>query len=129
MAEFLILDIPHVWDDVDIGILAGIHGPEIEQKYNARIQKGDIIEVRPDGYWTGPNALPFKTEKLCVVSVPFVSYEKAIQYMDGEYTYDIMTKKRRYSVDHTQLNFDENKIAIIPNVGQLNILLRDKSIG
>jgi len=129
MAEFLVLDINHVWDSVDIGVLVGIHGPEIEQKYNARIQRGDVIEVRPDGYWTGPNALPFKKEKLCVVSVPFVSYEQAMQYMDGEYTEDIMTKKRRYNVDTIQLTFDKNKIAVIKNIGQLNILLRDKSIG
>ena len=129
MAEFLILDIPHVWDDVDIGVLVGIHGPEIEQKYNARIQRGDIIEVRPDGYWTGPDALPFNTEKLCVVSVPFASYEQAIQYMDGYYDNNIMLKKRRYNVESAQLTFDENKIAVIKNVGQLNNLLKDKSIG
>jgi hypothetical protein len=43
MAEFLILDIPHVWDDVDIGILAGIYGPEISPALNVAVT--DTLQV------------------------------------------------------------------------------------
>jgi len=128
MAEFLLLDITHVYDGVDLATLVALHGPEIEEKYNFRVQRGDILEVRPDGYWT-VEFINDINPKNCVVSVPFVSFEQGVQYMNGDFENMVQTKKRRYGIDPTQLTFDSNKIATIKNMGQLNNLLKDKRNG
>jgi hypothetical protein len=54
MAELLIYNKDHEWEKLkkeDIDKLCLVHVCFLDQ-YNARIKKGDIVEVRPDGYWT-----------------------------------------------------------------------------
>lgn len=76
MAEFLVFDKDN-WMDR----LTSERWTEMSQrthwseKYAARYQKGDIVEVRPDGFWTGPKARGFNQAAFKVVSIPGLAPE------------------------------------------------------
>ena len=73
MAEFLIYDKDHWMDKLnaaDIEQMRARFPKTWDYKYLARYHRGDIIEVRPDGFWTGPNARGFDQEAFKVVSIP-----------------------------------------------------------
>lgn len=82
MAEFLIYNKRHWMDDLTPTQIEGFRlkynnqNKEWLDKYNARYQHGDIIEVRPDGFWTGPTARGFNKEAFQVVSVPGLAMDK-----------------------------------------------------
>lgn len=128
MAELLLLDIDHKWDSIPLNELVAVHGVDVEQIYNMRIQKDDIIEVQPSGFWSlRPDVINPKNK---VVSIPFISFEQSMIYMSPEYDIDLnIIKKRRWNIDTINLIFNENRIAVIKNMGQLNSILRDKKNG
>jgi len=76
VAEFLVFDKNH-WMDMlnaaDIEQMRARYPKTWDEKYLARYRRGDIIEVRPDGYWTGPKALKFNREAFKIVCVPGVA--------------------------------------------------------
>jgi len=58
MAELLVYNKDHWMDALlpeEVASRASAH-KTFQRKYDARWQRGDVVEVRPDGYWTGPNA-------------------------------------------------------------------------
>lgn len=65
MAEYLIYNTQHWMDKQAITI--DVNNTVLLNKYNARNIKGDIIEVRPDGYWTGTKAKGFNKDVFCVI--------------------------------------------------------------
>jgi len=93
MAEFLIYNTDSWMDALTEREVAErtADKPTFEKKYLARYQRGDIIEVRPDGYWTGPKAKGFDKSVFRVIAVPGVKADRA--YMEG--TED---KNRRFSI-------------------------------
>lgn len=50
------------------------------EKYDARSQMGDVVEVRPDGYWTGTKAKNYNKSAFLLVTVPGLSFKDAQQY-------------------------------------------------
>jgi len=56
MAELLIFNRKHWMDDWDEKQLAEYvqKYPKFMFKYNVRQQKGDVVDVKDDGHWTGP---------------------------------------------------------------------------
>ena len=71
MAEFLIYNKTHWMDKLsqaewDMFIQ---QNPNWQEKYSSRYQRGDFVEARPDGFFTGPRARGFnkKVFRLLVV--------------------------------------------------------------
>lgn len=114
--EFLIFDKPHWMDNLTAEKISELSvNPDWLYKYNARYQKGDIVEVRLDGFWTGPTARGFNKEAFRVISVPGVKVD--IKYMESS-----PTKKRRYNI----LTGEGQKITTVSNIKKLSIT--DKGI-
>ena len=44
--------------------------PGMRDKYNARYQRGDIVEVKEDGFFTGVNARGFNRNEMTLVKYP-----------------------------------------------------------
>jgi hypothetical protein len=102
-------------------------------KYNARSQRGDIIEVREDGWYTGANARAIPPGN-SVVAVPFLTFEQANQYKGsiyemigkdaaGEDMFKI-TKKHRFRLHNLP---NPGRVKSIPNAIALS--LEDKQSG
>jgi hypothetical protein len=66
-------------------------------KYNARYQRGDVVEVRPDGYWTGPTAPGYDKGVFLLVTVPGLSFKDAKHYGDALEEDGKIHKRRKYS--------------------------------
>jgi len=107
MAEFLIYNKTH-WMDALTNKQKDelrVRDKYFDTKYNARYQKGDIIEVRPDGYWTGQNARGFDTSAFKVVSVPGLEVDTTkMQSVLGNVTINsktstnVLIKRRRFAI-------------------------------
>jgi len=99
--------------------------PDFQYQYDMRYQKGDIVEVRLDGYWTGEKAKGYNRKAFALVVCSL--QEDSFYLGESEYnTEKKAIKKRRYSLDIEGLALDENKkVEIIP-VQMIN-LLTDKS--
>ena len=54
--------------------------PKFTDKYNSHTQRGDVIEVRPDGYWTGPKAPGYDKSVFLLVTVSGLSFKDAKKY-------------------------------------------------
>jgi len=78
-------------------------------KYNARYQPGDIVEVRPDGYWGEPeekNKHGWNHKVFALVKVPGLKVDT--EYMAAlEDTIDlehpVLLKRRKYTVTRLEL--------------------------
>lgn len=87
MAEFLIYNKEHWMDALNQEQIDEYvkKYPKFMDNYNARQQKGDVIEVRPDGYWTGPKAPGYDENVFLLVSVPRLKFEDAEKYGEPLY--------------------------------------------
>ncbi len=59
---------------------------DFQRQYDAREQRGDIIEVRPDGYWTGYGGYPakgFDHNAYRVIALPGVAVKDVKHYSDS----------------------------------------------
>lgn len=81
------------WDKAKVDSLSA----EMKAKYDRRYQKGDIIEVREDGYW---DKRGFDKEAFCVVKVP----GEAVDLDKMEALYDIQPKDAKTGEVSTVLN-------------------------
>lgn len=125
MAEFLIYDKDHWMDSLtqkQINDNEKEH-PGFKDKYNRRYQRGDIIEVQEDGFWTQKRA-GFGSHAFSLIVVPGLLLETALQFTRPlEDTTDpdnpIVTYRRKFQVNMSQFNFDENKIATV-NLTEFN---------
>jgi len=135
MAEFLIYNKTHWMDamsqaEVDAKITVN---PKWQTKYEARLQKGDIIEVREDGYWSVKRK-GFAAPTFALVCVPGVSVEDAKHYMEPQETIvnagtknevRSLLKRRRYQVDLQQISLSAENSATVSRLADARI--RDKS--
>ena len=82
MAEFLIYNKEHWMDSLTEEQIKEYIAkrPKFLEGYEARYQRGDVVEVRPDGYWTGEKAKKYRKDAFLMVSVPGISFEEAKQY-------------------------------------------------
>ncbi len=95
MAEFLIYNKEH-WMDVDNAYAVWRKKIEdnpiftvaerarnlvkFDRKHDARYQRGDIVEIRPDGYWSIEKH--FDAKMFALLKVPGLSFEDAESYME-----------------------------------------------
>jgi hypothetical protein len=106
MAEYLVFWKAHYmdsWDQAKVDSLT----PVMRAKYDRRYQKGDIVEVREDGYW---DKRGFDKEAFIVVKVPGVAVdaEKAKPLVLNELSSKPTTLKRsQWNVSQVKLPKDK----------------------
>lgn len=112
------------------------NGGTTKDKYDARHKKGDIVEVRPDGYWTGLHARGFDKEAFSVLSVPGVNHAENKHLMNpyiereenaDRHIVERIVRRRKYQVPGVGFN-ETTKIETL-NSAAFAIVLKDKSVG
>jgi hypothetical protein len=99
MAEFLIYAKRHYMDDWTLEKVAAMDPEDKKRRYDSRLQPGDILEVRPDGFWS--NELPGNGGYPCfaLVTVPGLSVSTAMQFLDPICDVDgKLLHKRKYRI-------------------------------
>ncbi len=83
MAEFLIYNKTHWMDELSVAEIAERvkENSHLQAKYDARYQRGDIVEIRPDGYWSQDRAGHGK-HAFALVVLPGLGIKDAQHYMD-----------------------------------------------
>jgi hypothetical protein len=108
MAEFLIYDTVH-WSDKLTDAQRNKLGNDNEmwsRRYKARLRKGDIIEVRPDGYYTGARGKGFNRKVFRVLSVPGLPADQDYMAAQTGLIIDLnenreLKAKRKWAIDLT----------------------------
>lgn len=110
--ELLIYNKEHWMDSLTERELANMvkDDPKFQIKYDSRYQKGDIVEVREDGYWTGKRAKGFNKDAFLVISRPGVLVDRTL--MDSDEDNDVTLKIRKHRVETSRLSFTDNKVEI-----------------
>lgn len=101
MAEFLIYNKAHwmsVLSQQEVEAYIEKH-PKFLEKYDARYQMGDVVEVRPDGYWTEAKA--YNKSAFLLVTVPGLSFKDAKHYGEP------LTKERIGQIWNEETQKDE----------------------
>ena len=137
MAEFLIYDGDHWMNYLSEEQIAGYvkKYPNFMDKYNSRYRKGDIIEVRPDGHYTGAKARNFRKDKFSIVSIPGMKVEDAKQYNKRSYAEAGTDAKgnQMYSVVRKSRYNIKNVVAkgeiVTMNLSSLNVEDKELTIG
>jgi len=133
MADLLILD-NEIWmnsmtqNDIE---LYNIIYPGFQKKYDSRDRKGDVIEERPDGFWSAAKGRNFDKAAFCVINVPDKELKHpgrmAIPLFEISLDPDIQLKiliNRKYNIDVSGLVFT-GKIAT-SNYDDLNITVKEE---
>lgn len=118
MAELLIYNTDHWMDkmpEADFQRLS--KDTDWLKKYLARNRRGDVIEVRPDGYWTGPKAKGFDWNTFRVISIPGVDFSLVAHLGSRCANY-----QRRYRLDLPA----GDRITIVTTIADLRIM--DKGV-
>jgi len=83
--------------------------PNFELKYNSRYQKGDVVEVRPDGFWATHG---FNKDTFCVVcrrGVPRGSLDYLSEHLLEDFIHPDVTqrilKRRKWNINIDYINF------------------------
>ncbi len=104
--------------------------PGFQAKYDARYQRGDIVEVRPDGFWTDGKRKGFGAPDFALIVIPGVSVVDAQGLMkpledNTDQGKPLLLKKRQYKVDMAQVILSADKKAAFATV--IDAPLVDKS--
>jgi len=89
------------------------------RNYETIYEKGDIVEIQPDGYWTSERS--FDDNAFKVISIPGVEVQDCTGPL---YNAGSMIKKRIYNVDTSFLDFTDN-IAEIEKLEELKIFEKE----
>lgn len=87
MAELLIYNTTHWMDKLDSKQFEAMQKkyPDWDARYAGRHQKGEVIEIRPDGFWSKKGIYP-RTDVFRVVLLPGVKPEDVKHLLDpGKY--------------------------------------------
>lgn len=89
MAEMLVYNTTHWMDKVTTERAQELRAndPQWDRRYAGRYQSGDVVEVRPDGYWTGPKAPGYNREVFRLVLAPGVKVDQVKHLMEGRKGY------------------------------------------
>lgn len=121
MAEFLIYDKNHWMDSLTQEQIDEYTAKDASfpDKYSRRLQLGDVIEVRPDGYW---DRRGFDKECYGVLKVPNLVDAKLDEYGSSLYSgiglAENMIKRRRYNFSNIIFDplFKEAELANLTSV-------------
>lgn len=83
-----------------------------DERVAGQYQKGDIIEVRPDGFWTGLKVRGFNKKAFRVLSVPGLSIKTA-----QKYKIITPTRKSRYNISTGA----DKELKIVNNINDVSI--------
>ena len=78
----------------------------VDGKFDGRQKKGDVIEVREDGYWTGPQAKGYNKNVFAVITM-------VDEIIDRAYDEDNGKDKFKYNIDIDSITLDANNLAAI----------------
>ncbi len=131
MAEFLIYDKAHWMDALTDQEVADreIASPGFMNKYNSRYQRGDIVESRPDGYWTGVFRKGFNKNAFALLIIPdkdlSISKEELMTPLEEvtnpntENEIRVMKKRRKYDINIDSLTINADKKIEYVSVGDV----------
>ena len=132
MAEFLLYNKDHWMDalsqaDINEHIAKNKH---FQQKYDSRYQKGDVVEVRPDGYWTDGTRKGFGSNSFALLTIPGMSLEDAKKYTEPEEIIEneirTTVKRRKYQIDLAQVSLSVDKKAQVADVASAHMIDKSK---
>ena len=132
MAEFLVYNQEHWMDKLT---QQEIDEHETKQdgfqaKYDRRYQKGDIVEIRPDG----KGMVGLEPESFALVSIPGMSVAEAEQYAKPYTTIEnpgqinekvVLLKRRKYKMDLSQIALDGNKKANLAKIDDAYMISKE----
>ena len=106
--------------------------PKFQNKYDARYQRGDVVEVREDGYW---DTRGFDHDSFCVVQVPGMALDKtkmAALVDDPEAEHPVILKRREWHFPQaripaailSQINSSKKVKITLSNFQSLDVLTR-----
>lgn len=128
MAEALIYWMDHWMDALPPNEVNAMKkaDPGFEDMYNRRLQRGDIHEVREDGYWSERG---FDRAAYAVIKVPGLplnpEWVRALEEEQPDGSMKTL-KRRRFNVG-TNLPFDENNVLVLTDTEWAQGLI-DKAI-
>jgi len=134
MAEFLVYNKEH-WMDalspMEVAVRIA-NDSRFKEAYDTRDRKGDVIEVRPDGFWTDGKRKGFGAAKgFALLVVPGLKAETAKKYQRELYDDPTLPNRERkllnnhrYNVRIAQVTLSADKKATFTNVA--NIPLTDR---
>ncbi len=129
-AEFLIYNKVHWMHKLTFGEMKVCRAKyeNWDERVAGQYIKGDVIEVRPDGFWVGPKARGFNKDAFRVLSIPGLSVKMAQNYKQTT-----LTKKSRFNIPtkeiETKSNIlevsitDKENISAIPNISTIVAVL------
>lgn len=150
MAELLVYNRDHWMDDNDAYTNAHLRIEQddsltpaqiikskenLTNKYNARYQRGDVVEVRPDGFWTDGTRKGFGEHAFALVVIPGLSLKDAEKYTESHESIEdlgletekrTILKRRKYQIDMEQVVLAVDKKATISQLDDISIA--DKSV-
>lgn len=141
MAEFLIYNKDHWMDALTQEQVEEYveKYPNFQAKYDARYQRGDVIEVRPDGYWTESKAPGYDKSAFLLVTVPGLKFDDAKKYgrsLYQQFPISVLNKEtgefeeewESRAIKRRRYNFsDVVDKQVFNNV--LEITIKDKALG
>jgi hypothetical protein len=100
----------------------------LNDKYNQRYKKGDVVEVKEDGFWRKRKG--FGSEHFALIHVPGLSGIEALKYQEPDQEvsknpHRVKYHKRRYTFDMNKIPLNRKKKATVRKLDQT--ILRDKS--
>ena len=113
MAEYLIYNKDHYMESYteDEVYDKELKDPKFKDNYDARLKFGDIIEVREDGYWTGPNGKGYNKNVFIVICHPGEPIDTKVIKPEFDIEALKLKKQRRFGVDLKKVN----KLEVIDN--------------
>lgn len=94
-----------------------------QEKYSGRYARGDIVEVRPDGFWTGPNKRGFDKSVFALIHIPGETLASSKHLSKAKETKSKF--RRKFQVDMTQFVLDSTKVKTFDTLVKAKI--KDKS--
>jgi len=119
MAEFLVYNMENHMDRMTLERFKELSfsRKNFLAKFNARYQKGDIVEKRPDGFWTDGKRKGFGYPKFVLVCVK--DLDDKITNLTTELrdiTGTTLFKRRRFRFNLDALQFNKEHIAVVKQV-------------
>lgn len=88
-----------------------------QAKYDSRYQKGDIVDVKPDGHWTEKHGY----NKKCFVVVKIDKKTVDERFTESQDSGDVLVKQRRYWANVDLLTFDVDKKVTVTTISDAEI--------